>query len=79
MHLLDEYHEAPDLEGHLVPLTWHSLGKLVITSGSILTCDPAVLTDTNMTPLPFVFERGRYPVYAATLPSPFSEDGTAWS
>lgn len=68
MYLRDEYHEAPDLEGHLVPLTWHSLGKLVITSGRILTCDPAVLTATNMTPLPFAFAPGRYPAYAATAP-----------
>jgi Protein of unknown function (DUF4241) len=68
MLLRDEYQEARDLEGNIVPLTWHSLGKLVITSGRILTCDPVILTDTNTTPLPFVFAPGRYPVYAATAP-----------
>jgi hypothetical protein len=68
MPLCDEYHEARDLEGNLVPLTWHYLGKLVITSGRVLTCDPVILTDTNMTPLPFVFAPGRYPVHAATAP-----------
>jgi hypothetical protein len=68
MPLHDEYHEARDIEGNLVPLVWHSLGKLVVTSGEILTCDPVILTDTNTAPLPFVFAAGRYAVHAATAP-----------
>jgi hypothetical protein len=75
MQLRDEYHEARDLGGNIVPLTWHSLGKLVITSGRILTCDPVIPTDTDTTLLPFVFAPGRYPVYAATAPINF---GGGW-
>jgi hypothetical protein len=68
MRLIDEYREARDLEGNLVPLTWHTLGSLAITSGRVLTCDPLILTDNDVAPLPFALEAGRYPVYAATAP-----------